>query len=143
MGVHFVKFHVYVYYYWHCVLLCRIKSLLHLHYCKLEGADPFGNHVPWDQVIMACTDHMLSHLNSRDLWVSGILHSDEVAWMKFSIPTRWMQAQAETSLSSVERPSTFRKRYGAHQIEFSHPYTHHVYIAIIFSLLTQTQTISK
>lgn len=77
--------------------------------------------MPWDQVIIACAEHMLAHLNSHDLWVSGVLRANDDNSQRFTLPTRWMQAQAETSLSSVAQvtttPSTFRKRYGGYQIE--------------------------
>ena len=96
-----------------CSFILRIKALLH-HYAK-ECADHMTGHVtnlgiPWDQVILACVEHMLGHMSS-DQWVS-CLHGNE---LKFTIPGVWLHAQAETSVSlaamATRTTGSKRRRY--------------------------------
>ena len=68
--------------------------------------------IPWDQVILACADHMVAYLNS-DLWVTSFY--DDGNGEKFPNPPEWIEAQAATTIATVDRltsktiPGNFRK----------------------------------
>ena len=85
---------------------CRVKALLH----HVEDCSEFF--IPWDQVVLVCAEHMVSHLTS-DLWVSGF-HGNN-ATETFSLPSEWLKAQAETTLNSLAQvtskstPGSIRK----------------------------------
>ncbi len=82
------------------VVFLRIKALLHRHHHMFECGETDEPEccVPWTHVILACIEHILSCLDS-DLWAST-LHSVK---RKFTVPTSWLRAQAETSLATASQ----------------------------------------
>ena len=68
--------------------------------------------IPWDQVILACAEHMVAYLNS-DLWVSGFY--GDGCGEPFPNPSEWIEALAATTLATVDiltcktTPGNFRK----------------------------------
>ena len=63
--------------------------------------------IPWDQVILACVEHILSHVRS-DIYVT-CFHDNKKS---FKVPGVWLRVQAETSLAQAAREmGQFNRRW--------------------------------
>lgn len=98
----------------------RVKALLHHHHRHKFDHDETNQSectVPWAQVILACIENILTHLDS-ELWASGF--HDKAR--DFTVPISWLQAQAETSLATAAQlthtnpQTTTRKRCSTYAI---------------------------
>ena len=82
-------FHFYVYMFITCVfVLIRVKILLE----AAAECSPVSPCVPWDQVILACVEHMITT-------VPQSLKAGVVSELKFYPPFGWQRATAETALA--------------------------------------------
>ena len=71
---------------------CRVKALLR-SYSSHMTSDQSDPTFPWDHVITTCIDHLISTASSSQ-WVT-CFHGDT---KHFAIPTKWLMAEAGTSL---------------------------------------------
>ena len=95
------------------VFVCfRVKALLHAHHLEFQKHSLFRDDglecsIPWDQVIFACIEHILAHLDP-DQWVSCCYGHER----EFPLPSVWLRAQAETTLARAARtPAHGKKRH--------------------------------
>lgn len=84
----------------------RIKSILREHsksgsiagHMTQNATNQSHCSIPWDQVILACVDHVLNHTSS-DLWVACFQGNEKES----PVPSEWLRAQAETTLAWATR----------------------------------------
>ena len=86
------------------LLFDRVKTILLQHMSKHKG-DQSSCSLPWDQVVIACAEHLVGLIDS-DLWVTTLQEdgSEEGGHCGYTmvVPVEWLRAQADTSLLSAQ-----------------------------------------